>query len=351
MKRAIFSEFRSYNANSRGKFTGDCAKRALSLAFSMDYNDVSSELNRIKRDNHYSVFNDVRVINKFLQRRNVYMKRSTDMMTVSDFSDIHSHGTYVIFTGGDKLASQGGSNHMLCIIDGDVYDSWYSMDQIVVQYGVVTSEDTGVIDVTIADIADPVAEFVVEYVQKLQFKFDFGIIYADTPEDNGYINKYTGQFDLAIELDDVPEAAPIKYRLGNIYRTQIIVKVNPRLSIDKNIEMSKKKCKQRIYDFFYNINKDLSDARAAETLEHNPKFPHFSRVDLMKLPDWSRSLVTDFYINDDGSSFSKYEVYMEPLDGDPRGDRQVYFRSDTLRDLKHDMELYKDSYARIDYDY
>ena len=39
-----------YNANTRDSNVGDCVKRSLSVAFRTDYDEVSRELNRIKRD-------------------------------------------------------------------------------------------------------------------------------------------------------------------------------------------------------------------------------------------------------------------------------------------------------------
>ena len=48
MKRYISSaDYVNYNANSRGNNVGDCVKRALSMAFDMDYNQTSKELNEL----------------------------------------------------------------------------------------------------------------------------------------------------------------------------------------------------------------------------------------------------------------------------------------------------------------
>ena len=49
-----------YNANTRDSNVGDCVKRSLSVAFRTDYDEVSRELNRIKRDIGGIVFNKPR---------------------------------------------------------------------------------------------------------------------------------------------------------------------------------------------------------------------------------------------------------------------------------------------------
>jgi hypothetical protein len=45
-------------------------------------------------------------------------------MTVAEFSDRHPHGRYIIGTG----------SHAVACVDGDIIDSWYSLDEIVKYY-------------------------------------------------------------------------------------------------------------------------------------------------------------------------------------------------------------------------
>lgn len=44
--------------------------------------------------------------------------------TVSDFSDDHKQGTYVLALNG----------HVVCVVDGDYYDTWNSGNEIVLYY-------------------------------------------------------------------------------------------------------------------------------------------------------------------------------------------------------------------------
>ena len=66
-----------YNANPRHTDTGDCTKRALSLAFDMPYSQVSKELNGIANEmnesrDHYDYFkyNSPSVVHVFMKRHN-----------------------------------------------------------------------------------------------------------------------------------------------------------------------------------------------------------------------------------------------------------------------------------------
>ena len=46
-------------------------------------------------------------------------------ITVGEFADTHS-GTYLIQSG----RTPSSSNHLVCVVDGEVFDTWNSLDQV-----------------------------------------------------------------------------------------------------------------------------------------------------------------------------------------------------------------------------
>ena len=364
--KAVLAELKRYNANSDNRDVGDCVKRSLSLAFGEDYNAVGSELNAIKRKYGYSAFNETRTFTKYLNKRGVrFIRIKEDRPTVDEFSKQHPTGTWLCLTGRGSSVQRGASSHILCIIDGDVYDSWNSLGDIVTQYALVSSNTTEFPEVSMSDVLPEILNFVHSYAEKLQSKFKWGTISFDRSmfdsdhifEDEndirnlvGYIDKYTFQMYLFVKLGDVPKLAD--YYSNRTYGRKLIIKLNPKFDTEKNIDALKPKLKQRIYDYVYAIRKDCDDAEAAEQLE-DAKVGYYDLKKLMLLPAWCRNRIT--YFNDYGNSDwgYRFEVEMDALEDDPRAGIHptVRFEGDTLKELKHNIEWYRTDFARVNYDY
>lgn len=99
--------------------TGDCTVRAISKALGISWDHAHDLLTyqaklmgRIQNNN--AVFGAVLRRNGFL--REAIPNTCPDCYTVQDFCDDHPYGLYVLGTG----------SHVVCIIDGDYYDSWNS---------------------------------------------------------------------------------------------------------------------------------------------------------------------------------------------------------------------------------
>ena len=73
----------------------------------------------------------------------------------------------------------------------------------------------------------------------------------------------------------------------------------------------------------------------------------------MKFPEWCRKYITDFWDYGPSEQFDRYYLELEALPDDPRGkrDNRVRFRADTLRELRLDLEAYREDFSRLDYDY
>ena len=351
----IYSEFKRYNANPNDKDVGDCVKRSISLALGLDYDKVSKELNKIRKELNLDQYNYPAVYERYLRSLG-YTFQKYEPVTESEFSDTHPEGIYILEVGPERLVTKGGSNHLVCIMNGNIYDSWDSSDDIITKVCVVSHESSEFEDTNTDEMQVSVYAYLQEYVQKFASKLKFDTVdIQEKPSDSEYTIGYYVFVKIPKDVEPYSQGR-YYYRPGTTYGHTIYGKINPRASQEDNYHKLCSKMKQKIYDWLYNENKVLKDSIESRNIDVNPAF-HGSRQDLMKVPEWARPLVLSIDINDNSSwgGGYKYEVYMEPLPGDPRGDdpklNDVGFYADTLTELKYEFEQYKKNYARYGYEY
>lgn len=108
-----------YNANPDGRNVGDCTIRALSLALGQTWEQTyvglaleGFAMGDMPSANH--------VWGAYLRRkgfrRRILPDTCPDCYTVADFARDHPSGTYLLALDG----------HVVCLIDGDWYDTWDS---------------------------------------------------------------------------------------------------------------------------------------------------------------------------------------------------------------------------------
>lgn len=104
----------------------------------------------------------------------------------------------------------------------------------------------------------------------------------------------------------------------------------------------------KIYDWMYNIRKDLEDSKKSESVLRDDFYG--DRIVAVKLPEWSYPFLR--YATSDGFSY-KFEAAIDALDGDPRKSEapSVRFYADSLRELKQQFANYKADFSRYGYDY
>lgn len=111
-----------YNPNPINLKTGDCSVRAIAKALDTTWEDAYSALSvngflmgDIPNANH--------VIGSVLRqhgfKRFIVPNECPDCYTAEDFCQDHPEGTYVVFF----------QNHVACIKDGILYDSWDSSQE------------------------------------------------------------------------------------------------------------------------------------------------------------------------------------------------------------------------------
>lgn len=115
--------WRKYNPNPTGRHVGDCSVRAVSAALGIDWEQAYNLIT----DAGFSMGDmpsSDSVWGAVLRQHGFYRKAvpnsCPDCYTAQDFSEDHPHGTYVLGFGG----------HVATVIDGDLWDSWDSSQEI-----------------------------------------------------------------------------------------------------------------------------------------------------------------------------------------------------------------------------
>lgn len=119
--------YKPYNANPDGRNVGDCTVRAISLATGKSWEEVYTALalqgymmGDMPSANH--------VWGAYLRqqgfRRHIVPDSCPDCYTVADFAADHPSGVYVLAPAG----------HVVCVADGDWYDTWDSGKKVPLYY-------------------------------------------------------------------------------------------------------------------------------------------------------------------------------------------------------------------------
>ena len=113
----------NYNPNPTGRIVGDCAVRAISKALDTDWETAYSKIAANgfamgDMPSADSVWGSVLRQNGFY--RAAIPNTCPDCYTVKDFCLDNPSGTFVLGFGG----------HVATVVDGDLYDSWNSENEI-----------------------------------------------------------------------------------------------------------------------------------------------------------------------------------------------------------------------------
>ena len=124
---------RYYNPNPDGKNVGDCTVRALSKALNQpwEYTYTSIALEGFLRHDMPSAN---AVWGAYLRRSGFSRYLAPEDMTVAEFSEENPTGVYVLALSG----------HVVCILDGVLYDTWDSSNEVVLYYWMKGRVDDGI---------------------------------------------------------------------------------------------------------------------------------------------------------------------------------------------------------------
>ena len=112
-----------HNENPYRRNVGDCTVRAISTALDQDWDTTYIGLcleGYLMKDMPSS--NEV--WRSYLSRYGLERRTAPPHTTVNEFARAHPHGTYLL----------GLNSHVVCIIDGTLYDTWDSGEKEVLYY-------------------------------------------------------------------------------------------------------------------------------------------------------------------------------------------------------------------------
>lgn len=112
-----------FNENPLGKNVGDCVIRAILKAENKSWETVYSEL-CLQGFSMADMPSSNAVWGAYLSskgyRRYIIPNTCPDCYTIGDFARDNPSGTFIVATG----------SHVVSVIDGDIYDSWHSENEI-----------------------------------------------------------------------------------------------------------------------------------------------------------------------------------------------------------------------------
>lgn len=119
--------WKPYNPNPAGKNVGDCTVRAVSKALGQDWAQTYAALilqgyMMCDMPSANSVWGAYLRSQGFTRR--IMPENCPDNYTVADFAREHPRGIYILALSG----------HVICVIDGDWYDTWDSGQEVPLYY-------------------------------------------------------------------------------------------------------------------------------------------------------------------------------------------------------------------------
>lgn len=119
--------WKKYNPNPAGKNVGDCTIRALSKGLNQDWAQTYAAL--ILQGYMMSDMPSANSVwGAYLRHRgftrHIIPEDCPDCYTVTEFACDHPRGTYILALSG----------HVVCLVDGDWYDTWDSGQEVPLYY-------------------------------------------------------------------------------------------------------------------------------------------------------------------------------------------------------------------------
>lgn len=119
--------YMNFNNNPDRALVGDCTVRAISKAIGKPWDDTYIFL-AVQGFKMKDMPSSNRVWGEFLYnngfRRFIIPDSCPNCYTIKDFCNDHPKGKFIVATG----------THVVCVVDGNYYDSWDSGDEIPIYY-------------------------------------------------------------------------------------------------------------------------------------------------------------------------------------------------------------------------
>ena len=352
-----------YNANTRGTSTGDCTARSISLAFNIDYSKVRKMMNASAKKLRYRSYNaDGNVNTVIADLGGGYRKRPDKKISVNEFADTNPQGTYLI--GCSKL-TEDRATHLVCVIDGVVYDSWDSRVYFVDEYWVIEKGTKGS-DIT--DVGYYLREWVNSKTASAYVEYIVNV-FNDIIDKNRRLKKVVDKYNVDIKFTlEVTKISLVNYTFnygGEIYvriPAYDIRKTYPhKFSIVFKPTMSPDEVQPYFDESFYgklypqvqqvihkveDICEGYSLTKDAKPREGTLYMHSYEKKSFLTLPYWVQRLTT--YFKADAPFQEHYHDSIELYINTPPFDTQYghceserSFIAYTMSELKEGLEYYK----------
>lgn len=359
--------YKRYNANNRGNNSPDCVKRAISMAFDLDYNQVSKLLIAKAKKHHCTNWNIAPVFEDVIYELGGEKAKEPDRIyQVDDFIDaVFPTGTVILETG-PKPCRYNAGNHLTCVVDGVLYDSWDSSDQYVAQYYVVEGVAHNFTDIQdhLEEMVPEGEKLILQLCSKYEEKYDLQGRIALQPT---RIDGFTIKFQYLYQDDCTGSRLKDRYNYVNCV-------FSPTMSLQEARKKMIETIKIRLYDKFYAVAKAHVDKKEGNTLfeqsgyteEHKKKWcmdiaylPGNERRFFNSLPGWAKPFVTYMDIDRPGYYHDSYKLEILPIKGDPRKPSPDSIRSRDLvvfeaydaATIREELQRYKQTFERPMDDY
>ena len=356
--RVTAAGYVEYNANNRGTRTTDCVARAISLAFEKPYHTVIQDLNNMSKQirtpfgtGGYLSYKTSPVYRKLIKNYGGGQAvREEDKPLLTEWADNHPSGTYIL----EVMSIHNWADHLVCVIDGVIYDSWDSRDSKVDAYIPIENashEFTDIkdsLDRLAIDGQDDINELAQKYIAKYNIPDAWFSLY------DVYTRGYSIHYGCRLTVLANSENA-------KIYRWKMSVVYTPTTSVEEAEKKLHEVIKVRMYDRFYEVSKKISGM--SEGYDLYAKSGHSPITDRWMdkreerfyntLPAIIRPFVEFLQIRNPGQYHDSYSVKIKPLPGDPRFQKDGGFWLDAYdSDIMKDMiKRYIDKYEREGEDY
>ena len=350
------AELIRYNANSSGRMSPDCVKRAISLAFDISYTEVAKLLNTRMKELHQQQWNIRSVygtviddLAKGASKFEYVRVPEADRVYLQDFVDnqVDPSLVYLVQTGKKRTVS----DHIVCIREGKIFDSWDSREQWIISYYVIG----GIQSKSFTDIKDRIKDLATYVVQDLvnnetvkymqRKKWNYGPIDLEVRTKDYQIIAY-----MSLMLKPTDEINKKRY-----YDFKIVLPLTPTMTEEEARAFIEKTGKQRVYDKMWSIaqeEKKLAEEEAiykqlAEKGSGTAGLSsHYMTAQetrfINSLPGWIRPLITYVNIQDPGQYSDSYSLTIKAHPNDPTRDisQKINFEGYESWQIKDEIERY-----------
>lgn len=286
--REIDAGFVRYNANDKQRNVGDCVARSISFATEQDYNTTLHKLQQLARNLGYDSYRNTRVFKAMMNTLGLREQKIADMaIDVASFCEDHPEGTYLLLVGKNA----GDTSHVVCISNGDVYDSWDSQKQLIASYWQVSSSGNTIqinpedLDRLTADL-DPVISKVILQSSK---KMPYAEIYYNFIDSKN--------IDYGVRFTVFCSTAFEDLRMSfysDSHRKYLVAKLNPLKSYQEQRSQVIERTRVQLREWLYSIRKEIEDAQKYYDATMNKDFIGNKSL-LAKLPKDFQKYVIDIY--------------------------------------------------------